>query len=115
MIGNVAGFFTQTAMIYRANESQNAIGAMVNTPTSYAEIAGRLRAMAAGRTMAERVSANKMTQYQAFRFYTDSTAVLATDELLIDGVRYRVTFADNVMAMNRLWQIDLELVGHDSS
>lgn len=113
-IGNVAAFFTQTALVLRSTRTQAATGAFVNTWSSQAEVAGLLRPFVAYRWGSELISGDKVTDVSNYRWYCAVGAdIKAEDRLRIDGQEYRVVYPVDVMSMGRLMHIDVKLVGHD--
>lgn len=113
-IGNVASYFTQTAMVYRPTFTTAATGAVVSTWSSQAEVAGNLRPFVAYRWGSSIMNGDKLTDIANYRFYCSSTAdIREEDRLKIDSLYYRVVYSANVMSMSRLQQVDLKLVSHD--
>ncbi len=115
-IGNVSAYFQQTAMVLRATQTTAVTGATINAWTTQAEVKGCLRPYTVTKAGGEHLSADKMTVYAGYKFYSaPTTSFDEADILRVDGVRYRVRHIADVMSMGRLMQTELELVGHDTT
>lgn len=115
-IGNVASFFTDTALLKRPTFTKAVTGATISTYSSQYEIAGCLRPRMDAYLGGERIAADKVTLYATHRFYcAANSSVRQDDELVIGGTTYRVRFVVNVMTMGKLLQVDLREVGHDGN
>jgi len=106
---SAAKWFEPGWNVYRPTVSQDAAGGVVNTYTTHLAVSGRMRPL----TGDTRISAEKNTYFADHRFYC---FVVDIDEYDIiaktgsTGTTYEVKHAADMMTMDRLMQVDCELV-----
>lgn len=103
-------YFDSTAKIQQPQEGQgnNDFNEPIITWADVKEVIGRLRPLSGEK----RVAASKETAFISHRFYCSyfSEAIPPGCTLLLEGNRYNIKFIQNVMMMDRLLQLDLELI-----
>ena len=103
-------YFDSTAKIQKPEEGKgnNDFNEPIIVWTDFKEVIGRLRPLSGEK----RVAASKETAFISHRFYCShfSEAIPAGCTLLLEGNRYNIKFVQNVMTMDRILQLDLELI-----
>lgn len=101
-------YFDSTAMIQQPLTSYNDFNEPVTEWKDFKQVMGRLRPLSGEK----RIAASREAEFITHRFYCShfSEAIPTGCTLLLEGNRYNIKFVQNVMTMDRLLQLDLELI-----
>ena len=99
-------FLNLSCTLQRATQGTNTMGETVLNYAPVAVFAGSIRPQ----TGREVKINNRKTQITTHRLYCHPRQILPTDRILCNGILYGVIFANDVMHMGRLMQVDLEVI-----
>ncbi len=92
--------------IWRDTGDTDDWGTTIENFEMQAEMEGRLRPLSGDMRMA----ADKQTEFATHKLYCDPVDIRAGDRIHFQGDVFRVNFAQDVMSMDRLMQVELELL-----
>ena len=107
-MNTIEKYFDSSAVFQQPLTSYNDFNEPVTEWEDFKQVMGRLRPLSGEK----RIAASRETEFITHRFYCSyfPEVIPAGYSLWLEGQRYNIKFIQNVMSMDKLLQIDLELI-----
>lgn len=105
-------YFNLTGMILEPSESKNEVNESIITWKEFKEVKGSLRPLSNESKNQIRILSGKEVQIVTHKFYCSyfEEEIPDKSKIIISGKEYKIKNIQNVMTMNRILQLDLELI-----
>lgn len=103
-------YFNSIGSVQEPVRTFNEFNESITTWADFLQIEGKLRPLSGDKRIISEKESEVVTHKYYCTYVPKLDLIPAGSTFLLDGIRYKIKFVQNVMVMDRLIQMDLELV-----